>query len=318
MLKLEIGWRNLLWSDSNLINKTMKTLILSVILLSSFAGRSQTWCLPGANWKYSYMNGFGTEGYTQIQYIGDTVINGQLSKILDKHIYAFNYQNSQAVDIDAGKEYTFETNGIVYLWYNNNWDTLYNFNASVGESWRMAKQPFTNACDSNSTLTVTAIGSKVINSQTLNYLVVDFSFPNGFSDTIVEKIGFINSYLLPYDFCNGSLDANEGGPFRCYEDNNFITYKPNYPDNCDHIAGLYEKEIDLGFDFSPNPATEIITIYFSNGLNTRTTCLLLYASGRETKAINLTGTETQIDISDLNPGIYFVKVGDRVEKVVVE
>ncbi len=317
MLKLEIGWRNLLWSDSNLINKTMKTLILSVILLSSFAGRSQTWCLPGANWKYSYMNGFGTEGYTQIQYFGDTVINGQLSKILDKHIYAFNYQNSQAVDIDAGKEYTFETNGIVYLWYNNDWDTLYNFNASVGESWRMAKQPFTNACDSNSTLTVTAIGSKVINSQTLNYLVVDFSFPNGFSDTIVEKIGFINSYLLPYDFCNGSLDANEGGPFRCYQDNNFTTYKPHFAESCDFILGLYNIDSELNLQLFPNPASETLTISLPENALT-TNCNLLDNLGKEVKRFTVTGGENFMHVSELESGVYMMRIGSNTQKIIIE
>jgi hypothetical protein len=36
------------------------------------------------------------------------------------------------------------------------------------------------------------------------------------------------------------------------------------------------------------------------------------------KTFNLSGTKTQIAISDLNSGIYFVKVGDWVEKLVVE
>jgi hypothetical protein len=47
-------------------------------------------------------------------------------------------------------------------------------------------------------------------------------------------------------------------------------------------------------------------------------CSLLDASGREMKTFNLSGIKTQIAISDLNSGIYFVKVGDWVEKLVVE
>jgi hypothetical protein len=36
------------------------------------------------------------------------------------------------------------------------------------------------------------------------------------------------------------------------------------------------------------------------------------------KTFNLSGIKTQIAISDVKPGIYFVKVGDWVEKVVKE
>ena len=295
----------------------MKILSLYVFLLISFVGNSQTWCAPGANWKYSYMNGFGTEGYTQILYYGDTVINGQLSHILNKHIYAFNYQNSQDVDFDAGKEYTFETNGIVYLWGNNNWDTLYNFNANVGESWRMAKQPFTNACDSNSMLTVTATGTKMINSQTLNYLVVDFSFPNGFSDTIVEKIGFINSYLLPYDACNGALDANEGGPFRCYQDNNFSTYKPHFAESCDFILSLYTIDLESNIQIFPNPASETLTISLPANASTND-CVLFDNLGKEVKRFLVSGGENQVDISELESGSYMMRIGSDIQKIIIE
>lgn len=68
----------------------------------------------------------------------------------------------------------------------------------------------------------------------------------------------------------------------------------------------------------PNPASESITISHQNEKSNQLSCSLLDASGREMKSFLLTGTETQIDISDLTPGIYFVKVGNWVEKLVVE
>jgi hypothetical protein len=46
--------------------------------------------------------------------------------------------------------------------------------------------------------------------------------------------------------------------------------------------------------------------------------LISNINGREMKSFLLTGTETQIDISDLKSGIYFVKVGNWMEKHVVE
>jgi hypothetical protein len=68
----------------------------------------------------------------------------------------------------------------------------------------------------------------------------------------------------------------------------------------------------------PNPTTESITISHQNDNSNQLSCSLLDASGREMKSFLLTGTETQIDISDLKSGIYFVKVGNWMEKLVVE
>jgi len=83
------------------------------------------------------------------------------------------------------------------------------------------------------------------------------------------------------------------------------------------VASIDEREMS-DVQIFPNPASESITIEISGGINTQKPCLLIDASGREMKTFNLSGIKTQIAISDLNSGIYFVKVGDWVEKLVVE
>lgn len=284
----------------------MKTFLSTALFLVSFIATSQSWCDIGANWRYSYMNGFGTEGYTKIQYIGDTTISGQPAKILDKHIYAYDYVLSQSVDFDLGQEYTYENSGVVYRWYNNSWDTLYNFNATIGESWRMAKQPMTNACDSNGVLSVTATGTKIINSITLNYLVVEFNYggsmSTGITDTIVQKIGFIGGYMLPYDGCDGALDVNEGGAFRCYEDNNFTSYKPHYAGICDFIVGLDKIDSESYFQIVPNPASTKIELI---GLDNYNVISIQDLRGKSWAFIQDGST---ININDLPNGIYVLSV----------
>jgi len=91
----------------------MKTIITSITLLFlSFIATGQTWCDAGANWKYSYTNGFGTEGFVDVKYAGDTIISGQPAKVLDKHIYAYNYISSQSIENYFGQEYTMRTMGL--------------------------------------------------------------------------------------------------------------------------------------------------------------------------------------------------------------
>lgn len=209
---------------------------------------------------------------------------------------------SQTEDFDLGQEYTYENNGVVYLRYDNSWDTLYNFNASIGESWRMAKQPMTNACDSNSILTVTATGTKIINSLALDYLVVEFSFPSGFSDTIVEKIGFTGSYMLPYDGCDGELDVNEGGEFRCFSDDNFTTYKPHFTDNCDFIVGLNELDSKFNIQITPNPASSKIELI---GVDDQNVVIMKDLQGRNCSFKRIGNT---IFIDHLPNGIYVLSI----------
>lgn len=238
----------------------MRKIILISFILLSIKSFGQIWCESGANWKYSYSSGFGTEGYVQIHYFGDTLIDNQNAKKLSKTLFAYNHINSQNINYNLGNEYTYENNGVTFIWYENNWDTLYNFNANIGDSWRMAKQPLTNACDSNSRLTVSAIGTKIINSISLKYLVVEFNYGNNVKDTIFEKIGFNGGYLFPYDQCNGYLDMNEGGLFRCYSDDNFPTYKPNYSEACDFILSLEKNIQNTELSFFPNPTKTFIEV----------------------------------------------------------
>lgn len=283
----------------------MKIILWAILFIIPFASSGQNWCDSGANWKYSFIN-VAVEGYTEIKYAGDTIISGQPAKILDKHLYAYDYIFTQPIDFDLGQEYTYENNGVVFLWYNNSWDTLYNFNATVGESWRMAKQPITNACDTNSTLTVISTGSKIINAIPLNYLVVEYNYggfmPSGITDTIVEKIGFIGGYMLPYDACDGALDGNEGGMFRCYEDDSFITYNPHYNEACDYIVGLNESIPSPNLEIVPNPANTLIELL---GLDEPADIMIMDLHG---KAWPIIEENNMINVHELPNGIYILSI----------
>ena len=178
----------------------------------------------------------------------------------------------------------------------------------------MAKQPYTNACDSNSFLTVIATGTTSINSVSLNYTVVEFnygsgSFLTGSTDTIFEKIGFTGSYMFPYEWCNAALDAQEGGTFRCYEDDNFATYKPNYPNDCDFVVavGMEENGLEANGFVAPNPASGQIEITgLSNG---NFDYSISDAQGR----IWLSGkSEQTIEINSLPSGVYVLTLRDEL------
>lgn len=248
---------------------------------------------------------FGIEGYTEINYIGDTIIGWQQAQKLDKHTYAYNYISLQLEDYDQGMDFTYEDNSVVFLRFENEWDTLYNFNAVIGDSWKIPKRPYTTNCDLENYFTVIATGIKTINSIPLKYFVLDASPSSIYTDTIVEKIGFINSYLYPVNFCDSVTDVSEGDTFRCYSDNNFMTYKPHYSEVCDFIVNVDEIQNPANLKIIPNPSSTELSIEgieIENGsFELKDSNGKIMRSGKLLHSIN---------VSDLPNGFYIISINN--------
>jgi hypothetical protein len=290
----------------------MKSLLFNLFILFSISIHAQNWSPSGANWTYSYYGFF--PGYVDVLYSGDTIIDGQTSKMLTKTFHGIDWNMTLVSNVFA-KDYTYENNGVVYIRYQNQWDTLYHFNAQVGDHWRMAKQPVANVCPQNSRLNVLAIGNKLINNETRKYLVVDFCNPDLSSlgwgqDTIVENIGFIGSYFLPYDQFDGAVDGNEGGPFRCYTDENFATYAPHYNGACDYIVGMEELSGSSSFIIYPNPIQNDIHIPFDY-INMFTRYTLYSLDG---KIYQMGSLSENIPVNHLKSGNYLLEISNESEK----
>ncbi len=287
--------------------------LLLLFLLCSGLSFAQNWAPNGAQWHYSYYGFF--PGYVDIAYSSDTLIDGQVTKKLTKTFHGLGW-GMDVTSYSIGTEYTYEANGVVYLRYQNQWDTLYNFNAQVGESWRMAKQPLiSNIIPPNSRMKVMSTGTMMINNEARNYFVIDKCDSNNMSfgflqDTLIENIGFLHEYLLPYDQFDGAVDGNEGGPFRCYSDNNFAIYKPNYLEVCDYIMGTTELEGSASFQVYPNPVSDQINIPESL-IQEYNHYRILSSEG---KLIQKGQTTEQIVVANLPAGNYTLLIESQSQK----
>jgi hypothetical protein len=285
----------------------MKSTILFFALFFSSLSFAQNWAPAGAKWHYTYI-GFSI-AYVEIANVGDTIIAGQSCQKLQKTFNGLQF-GVTPVNYIFDTTYTYENNGIVYVLEQNQWKTLYNFNAVVGDHWPMAPMPEFGGCTENSQLKVLATGTKVINAQTLKYLVVDFCNPDltsqGFQDTIIEKIGFTGSYMLPFDMCTMAFDGNEGGPFRCYSDDNFSTYKPFYANDCEYLVGVEENQMHKLAIF-PNPSAGKFTI--EAPLQSGQAIELYNLNGQQVfKQDILNSVVNQTLEIDLTPGMYVLKL----------
>ena len=288
----------------------MKSTILFFALFFSSLSFAQNWAPAGAKWHYTYI-GFSS-GYVEIANVGDTIIAGQTCQELQKTFNGLQF-GVTPVNYVFDTTYTYESNGIVYVLEQNQWKTLYNFNAVVGDHWPMAPMPEFGGCTENSQLKVLATGTKVINAQTLKYLVVDFCNPDltsqGFQDTIIEKIGFTGSYMLPFDMCTMAFDGNEGGPFRCYSDDNFSTYKPFYANDCEYLVGVEENQM-LELAIFPNPSAGKFTI--EAPLEAGQVITLFDLNGQQvfSQEILNSGFNQSLQ-TKLTPGLYLLKLIDK-------
>lgn len=287
----------------------MKNLLVFTFVCFYSLSFAQNWAPAGAKWHFSYI-GFAS-GYVEIANVGDTIIAGQTCQKLQKTFNGLQF-GVTPMNYIFDTTYTYENNGFVYVLEQNQWKVLYNFNATVGDHWPIAPMPDFGACVQNSQLKVIATGNKVINAESLKYLVVDFCNPDltsqGFQDTIIEKIGFTGSYMFRSDYCLMSLDGNEGGPFRCYSDNNFSTYKPFYNNDCEYIVGLTENNLSTSVQISPNPSRGIFEIKSNTPVPLVVEIFNIKGQVIERHHLSNPVAPFCIDLTAQTAGIYFARV----------
>ena len=162
--------------------------------------------------------------------------------------------------------YTYSDSGIVWMFDSqlNAFDTLYNFSASPGDSWQLIHLPEPAFMDPHFFLTILDTGHINMDGSSLRWLSVQYDFGELWSDqifidTLIERIGSIDGYMLPYSLPNGATDGGEGGPLRCYSDNE-ISYQSPSVQTCDLPLGGTERATQLSLNIYPNPGTDRLTI----------------------------------------------------------
>ena len=194
----------------------------------------------------------------------------------------------------------------------------FNFDAEVGDSWPVPP-PYNVGdmiSDTAGFLIVQAKGTKVINGKELKYIDVidregsEWGYGNylygqsPYTVRIYERIGPVGCYMFPET--HWWADANEGGPFRCYEDEEF-GHVSDFPYNCDYINPEYQAILERekgSMEVFPNPAEESVSIYMPS--DTPFVVKLYDSMGRMIRV--LAGKESFLTISldGLPSGLYFL------------
>ena len=248
----------------------MKKILCILIVAISLQCYSQEWSPIGAKWQFS-INAFWITGYLEIECVGDTVINNTSYRVLNKIYHLYNYLNQTYYIDTIGQEFTYQEGEIMYVLRNNQLYTLFDFGAQVGDSWVIPQTYSTyGSCDTIGYIQVDSLGTTIINGWELKQIYVSLLNESHWGwgaygyDILTEKIGSIWYYLLPEVTNNcGIADLFEGGPFRCYEDDEIGLYSVLTQGYCDSITtNIYEYENRESLSTYPNPFTTSTTIEY--------------------------------------------------------
>lgn len=290
----------------------MKKLAIFTFLLLVFAGiksNAQTWAPLGAEWYYSY-NSFWFEGFVRISSVEDTIIDNINCRKLVKENVVYNHLTG---DIDTniiGSEYMYSDADKVYIYINNQFYTLYDFSATIGDAWIIPRnEDIVGICNDEGEVMVVDTGHVNINGQALRKITVESSADSHWSfipGDIIEKIGPGSAYMLPEPTNVCVVDVYEGGPLRCYSDDTFGTYSTGISEECDYLVSIRDKEMSM-IHFYPNPCNELLTIDFPDS-HQQYTIKLFDVAGREIYEKDNCNTSIQINMTHLFPGVYVLSI----------
>jgi hypothetical protein len=260
-----------------------KVYFIIFALLFNCTAFGQMWIDSGAVWHYDY-KGLGFWGFQKYQYEKDTLIQNHNCQKIANESYTFTKNQYDIVVLMEHNHYpnqfTYVSGDTVFYLNNNEFFVLYNFGASIGDTWIISTTNPYGVCDDTSRIEVIDTGKMMINSVNYRFIKVQptSNSPIGFMGTYVERFGNIDTtfyvnntfwpfhYLFPGSFQCDSLTSMVEWNFiklKCFEDHSFSLYNPSSQDceyDLTHLGISEKKERNLK-NISPNPFTSSTQIY---------------------------------------------------------
>ncbi len=291
---------------------------LSILFFIPFFSSSQVWVDEGATWHYDYWN-ISSGGFYRLEYTQDTTVGGQVCQQVETKKYSFVSDQSGTIQLldstEFPDQFTYVVGDTVFYWNDNQFFTLFNFGASIGDRWLIGTTNLLGSgCTDSSFVEVTNTGSITINSstfRTITLATVDSS-SIGLSGVFVERFGFLdqNSAFHPFPRqmnCNGDIVEYDMLTFKCFEDDAFTLYNPSGEDCEYYLTHLDVDEIlEVQVSVQPNPFREWIDISAPQS----GTLTIYDFQGTEVECFQYSNS-TRINLSHVTSGMYLLVFEDE-------
>jgi len=289
----------------------MKQLLLLAFISLINPVFSQNWVHSNPVWHYDY-GGIGSIGFVKIEQVGDSVILGKNSMILQTTWYNFQYDEFQVLHFMGptigDTNYVYSESDTVFYLQNGQFQKLFDFSKTAGETYSIGTNTIGNLCSSTSYSLVTSTGT-----DELGYSYIQLDSPD---TSFLELNGKYNTrfgggmYLFPINKLTCDTNSITDLPqfsFKCFQDDDLF-YNPSGVD-CQylltHLSLMETDFVDL--TIGPNPADNFIDIKTSTAIQT---IQLLDITGQiviEFEKI----TSDKIDVSNIKSGIYYLKIASN-------
>lgn len=274
--------------------------------------KQEEWVPIGAKWYYTKPT---PSEYSDVcilfESIKDTIIN-------EKTCREIEIKSCVNPELILSKEYIYQNNDSIFYFNSGDFHLLYDFSAKAEDTIIVHKTWFkpTNGYlfDYEDSIQyfkykILEIDSIEISGEWLKRQKVsalnggDWGFGVcSYENFIIEKLGSLVYFFGRYG--NIALEGN-CGLLRCYSDL-IITFKnPEWDYSCDYITGINKFELNDNIKIFPNPTEEIIKIETKNFENGLVNIYDLF--GIKKLTTKLDGNITELNIKQLQPGIYFIE-----------
>lgn len=298
-----------------------KNLFMLLIIFITITVKAQLWCTPNSVWHYDTSNPLWNTTYTKQTYIYDTLVLGTTFNKIKSETHGMG--SSGAIN-NYGYYYTSLQNKVVFFNSTNSNieanDTLMYF-GPIGAKWRCSKNGGTSCAQSY--IEIVDTGASVIQGQILKWRKINYTNYNLYGtanqtvqtgiDTIFERIGYKHLGFQLIGYCSDVPDVT-AGYFRCFQDNQININATNKV--CDFTTGLFENTDRLNsISIYPNPTNSIINIIDEKKQFQNSSIEIKNYMGQ---VIYSNSFNSQIDISSLSSGMYFLTIQDKENKRTVK
>lgn len=286
--------------------------IFAVISLQSLA--QSIWVKDNAVWHYKYFN-YGTpgEGYIKLWDDGDVIIQNKVCSNLKAQRHHFMNWGPQQEMTEFVTTYfqapVYVSNDTVFYWDQDHFSVLYDFSAQVNDRWVLQSGADTTISSCNDTSMTIVHGVGTIHLDGVNYrqLTLGASVGSGvyLAGRANSRFGASDTYLLPFPTnCNSEIVEYDVVFFCSFQDDEL--YYNASGETCEYSLGVDEAMKNKVSVF-PNPTAGKLELLSDVPLKTiRVTNVL----GARLKEFSTGLTLTQIDLSELPQGTYYLNIED--------
>jgi len=189
-------------------------------------------------------------GTYEFEYTSDTMISGKLCQEIEvtRHRY-FTHPLGYPVyaETEDDPRFTYASGDSVFHYSNGQFHLLYDFSASVGDSWTVDITDIGGECNDTAKVEVVATGTTEINGEELRTITLEPATDSYMTirSTCVEKFGAKLTYsedigtgpFPGYQSCGGNIFEADILDLRCYSDDTFPVYNTSDV-ACNHLTGV--------------------------------------------------------------------------------